>query len=91
MLKSVTYHTKRTIAEATAQIERLQIVVAALEKVGLDSTEARDVLDEAQAHLALLRRQLGVVLWLLQMAKRQKGERRTGRRTGSRALRSRAS
>jgi len=39
----------RVIASATAQLERLQAIIAELDRVGLDADEARDVLDEAAA------------------------------------------
>ena len=60
--RSALAEASRVIAFATGQMDRLQAIIVDLDRVGLDSDDARDVLDAAEAHLALLRRQLGVVV-----------------------------
>ena len=72
------------VADAEATITRLRAYIAALEREGSDASASRDALDTFEARLALLKHQRGVVLQLLEMAKRQKGKRRAaGARTPS--------
>jgi hypothetical protein len=63
-------------ADAEARIAGIRTQISQLEREGRDASAARDALETLVARLALLKRQSGVVLQLLEMAKRQKGNRR---------------